>query len=77
MAWEGEHCARCGREQRLCWGVTDYFWNKIVPEVYKSRVLCLECFLELAEFCKTPVEATDIAVLIIGKARFREISPKR
>ncbi len=45
--WIGEHCKKCGREQRLAWSIKDDIWNYLVPGKWKEKVLCMECFLEM------------------------------
>lgn len=56
--WEGEICKHCKRAQHLAWGVSDDLWNKVVASKY--NVLCLECFLEMAEDKGTKVLISDI-----------------
>lgn len=46
--WSGETCKKCGRNQRLSWDIKDKVWYSL-PEIWHNKVLCLECFLELAE----------------------------
>lgn len=46
--WNGETCKFCGRDQHLAWGVSDDLWHKVVLSDYIDKVLCLECFLEMA-----------------------------
>ena len=47
--WNGEICKLCKREQRIAWSVKDSLWNRIVDEKYRNKVLCLECFLKIAD----------------------------
>ena len=47
--WKGETCKLCKKEQRIAWSVKDSLWNKIVDEKYRNKVLCLECFLKIAD----------------------------
>ena len=47
--WEFETCACCTREQRLAWSVNDELWRQVVIEYYQRKVLCLECFLRMAD----------------------------
>lgn len=60
-AWNGETCKRCGRDQRLAWGVKDAIWDRAVPEKWRNKVLCLECFLELMDReCNNTAEIKEI-----------------
>ncbi len=38
-----QSCKRCGRDQVVVWSVSDREWSH-VPERYKNRCLCLECY---------------------------------
>ena len=59
--WDGEYCKCCTREQRLAWATTDYLWNEVVTEYYRvGRVLCLECFLKMAEDRNIRVNLGDV-----------------
>jgi hypothetical protein len=71
--WDGEHCYRCKREQRIAWAVDDYTWNRIVldPELRK-KILCLECFLELAGEKADDMLTGHFSFLQIGGARFTD-----
>lgn len=47
--WEYETCKLCTREQRLAWSVNDELWKTVVIDYYQTKVLCLECFLRMAD----------------------------
>jgi len=47
--WEYETCALCTREQRLVWTVDNVLWNRVVIDYYHKQIICLECFLRMAE----------------------------
>ena len=49
MNWKGEICKVCKREQRIAWSIVDNLWDKVVNVPYKNRVVCLECFLKMAD----------------------------
>lgn len=49
LNWEFETCACCTREQRLVWLVDNELWNQVVIKHYRRRILCLECFLRMAD----------------------------
>lgn len=58
--WEGEHCKCCTREQRLAWYTTDWLWERVVPSYDQKCVLCLECFLRMADDRNVMVKLGDI-----------------
>jgi len=62
-AWEYEVCKKCGRKQRIAWSVKDSLWRKVVPENFRHRVLCLECFLEMADQQHINVKKEDFIFL--------------
>lgn len=49
VAWRYETCKCCTREQRLAWYVPDEIWDSVVIDYYRTKVLCLECFLRMAD----------------------------
>jgi len=49
LNWEFETCACCTREQRLVWLVDNELWNRVVIKHYQRSILCLECFLRMAD----------------------------
>jgi hypothetical protein len=57
--WPGERCKRCLKPQRLSWLVTDECWERIVPQRYTNKVLCLECFLASADERREPLYEVD------------------
>ena len=66
--WEGETCSICTREQRLAWSVSDALWGKVVIAYYRNSILCLECFLRMAEDEGTVVGRADIEICaVIGE----------
>jgi len=60
LNWEYETCACCTREQRLSWGVHNSLWERVVIEYYKNKVLCLECFLRIADDKNIHIDIDDI-----------------
>ena len=60
MTWEFETCKSCTREQRLAWVVDNELWDRVVIKYYQSRVLCLECFLRMADDRKVEIQLEDI-----------------
>ena len=60
LNWEFETCRCCSREQRLAWSVDDVLWDKVVIDYYKRGVLCLECFLRIADDGHIQVKIGDI-----------------
>lgn len=47
--WKFETCKCCSREQRLAWSIDSIIWDKVVIDYYRKKVLCLECFLRMAD----------------------------
>jgi len=62
--WAYETCKCCTREQRLIWWVANELWNSVVIDYYHTKVLCLECFLRMADDRR--VEINKEAVRIVG-----------
>ena len=60
--WWHETCKICTREQRIAWSVPDDLWDSVVIDYYKTKVLCLECFLRMADDNNITVEWGDIVV---------------
>lgn len=60
MKWPGETCDCCTREQRLAWSVSDNLWMRVVIAYYYKSVLCLECFLRMAENRGITIDKSDI-----------------
>lgn len=58
--WDGEFCKLCGCEQRISWMVDDVLWNFVVTPVYHNKVLCLECFLRMADDKGILIRRSDI-----------------
>jgi hypothetical protein len=44
-----QSCKYCGRNQWIIFSVKDYVWEEVVPEKYRYKCLCLECFARLAK----------------------------
>lgn len=42
-------CKVCGRIDKFDFNVPDEIWNKIVPEEFHNRVVCLSCFDDFAK----------------------------
>ena len=63
--WSGETCKCCTREQRLAWSVSDELWGKVVINYYCAKVLCLECFLRMADDREIKVSLEDINMVAI------------
>jgi hypothetical protein len=63
--WEFQVCKHCGREQRLDYQVVDDdVWEKVAG-LYKNRVLCVECFLKLADDKKIELKKEDIRFICV------------
>ena len=41
-------CSACRCEEKFNFHVPDEVWQKVVPEDYRNRVVCLACFDEFA-----------------------------
>ena len=41
-------CGVCGRPDKFVYYVPDDIWERVVPGVLKTRVVCLVCFDDLA-----------------------------
>ena len=65
--WIFETCACCTREQRLAWNVNDELWQKVVIKYYHKKVLCLECFLRMADDKGIEVQLPNIEFIGIVK----------
>jgi len=63
ITWKYEVCRKCGRKQRMAWSVKDSLWEKVVPKNFKDKVLCLECFLEMADQRHINVRSEDFNFL--------------
>lgn len=64
-AWPYESCQRCGKSFRVCWNVQDQYWHIVVGVSDDGGgSLCVDCFLELAEYFKVdiPIDAIKIEV---------------
>jgi len=60
--WKYEICDQCGRIQRIAWSVKDSLWQKVVyPDT--GKILCLECFLALADKAHIEVRGEDFTFL--------------
>lgn len=59
MSWEGEVCKKCKYDQRLAWCIEDDKWTAVVSTKYRNRVLCLECFLALADKKGIEIKVND------------------
>jgi len=47
LGWrDKQSCKYCGRDQKIVWSVKNEMWDKL-PEKYKNKALCIECFVEL------------------------------
>lgn len=44
-----EICKICNLVNRVGFAVPDKVWNEVVPEDYKEKVVCLECFTLIAD----------------------------
>ena len=63
--WPYESCWMCGRAFRIRWNVSDNYWCDVVGVLDEGgRSLCVECFLEYAEYLgiAVPDEAIEIEV---------------
>ena len=64
--WEFQKCKGCGHEQRLDYHVSDVVWEKVTkPESLDHHVLCLECFLGLADERHVSLEKKDIIFICV------------
>lgn len=48
MIWHYETCDICDRQQRLAWSVVDETWLRVMGSDH-NKVVCLECFLRIAD----------------------------
>jgi len=60
--WMYETCDQCTREQRIAWHVSDELWNSVVIPYYRNRILCLECFLRMADDKGVIIEKEDVCI---------------
>lgn len=66
MKWDGETCRCCTREQRLAWSVGDELWERVVIPYFRTKVLCLECFLSMAENAGIIINLKDIDIVAVA-----------
>ncbi len=62
-SWQYETCKCCTREQRIAWWVSDALWESVVIDYFKSKTLCLECFLRMADDRETPIRLDEINIV--------------
>ena len=60
LLWRYETCDCCTRQQRIAWSVSNELWSVVVADYYKTRILCLECFLRMAHDREIRVNIADI-----------------
>jgi hypothetical protein len=63
QGWPFERCKapRCaGRRNCIGFRVDDAVWSAVVPLELRERVVCLECFDELAERAGVPYQVIDV-----------------
>ena len=78
LGWWHETCKCCTREQRIAWFVSSGLWDAVVIDYFKSKVLCLECFLRMADDNSVGVEWNDIVVYgLISRVLDAEIVYKK
>ena len=66
--WIFETCDCCTREQRVAWSISDGLWTKVVIKHYRNKVLCLECFLRMADDRQVRIKLQDIQFVgVIGR----------
>ena len=63
--WDFETCKVCTREQRLVWAVDDVLWGKVVIDYYRNEVICLECFLRMADVRHVYIRMSDISITAV------------
>jgi len=61
--WEFETCACCTRQQRLAWLVDNELWYGVVIKYYQRKILCLECFLRMADDQEIQIRLEDITFM--------------
>lgn len=67
--WSFQICKHCGREQRLDFHAKHDIWNRVAGPEFCDRVLCLECFLLLADSKGISLTKEDVwPVCIISKS---------
>ena len=61
-----QYCKKCGRDQRFEFSIRDEIWNKL-PEMWRDRILCIECFLEELNAAdhNQEIHVTDFAYMCI------------
>ena len=63
--WEFQRCKRCSYPQRLDYQIDDDLWEKVSGDEFKNRVLCLDCFLALADEKKIQMKKDDIKFICV------------
>ncbi len=58
--WRYETCKCCTREQRIAWTVSNVLWERVVILYYSEKVLCLECFLRMADDREVKVSFSEV-----------------
>ena len=75
--WDGEWCRRCGHPQRFAWIVDDTIWEAVVAQGWDTnKILCLECFFELADRAGIHVSEKDFVHLSIVSSRSDLVRPR-
>lgn len=49
MAVTREICKMCYHVNPIGFYVSDYIWEKVVPEEFRSGVVCINCFTRLGD----------------------------
>ena len=72
-------CKKCLKKMRFEFHIKDETWNKL-PEKWRDRVLCIECFLEELEHVATDqkISLLDFHFLaIVGVEDFDDSDPPK
>ena len=61
--WPYESCRICGKAFRINWSVADEYWCKVVGVSDDGGgSLCIDCFLECADYIKIDIPISKIKI---------------
>ncbi len=63
LDWQYETCKCCTREQRVAWTTDNKLWDRVVIDYFKTRTLCLECFLRMADDREITIRLNEIKMV--------------
>lgn len=71
-----QKCSVCECEEKFNFHVADEVWEKVVPEEYRNRVVCLSCFDNFARAKNISYSHSVVDLLFAGDKAALELEPK-